>query len=743
MSENRRPLTSSIYLLTVFMSAFLLFQVQPLISKFILPWFGGSPAVWTTCMLFFQVVLFAGYVYSHVVVKNLSPKSQTVLHVVLLIAATSLLPIIPDSAWKPTGAGDPSGRIILLLAVTVGLPYFVLSTTGPLLQGWYFRTLPGSSPYRLYSLSNIGSLLALISYPFAVEPNFATENQALVWSWTFYVFAGCCAACAVLMVVQTAGESVVKAEPALEEDPSIAAGVLNSESVDEAVQPTLDEVVNQPAKKFAAASIVATDQSVKLAPGIGQLFFWFALAAAPSVMLLATTNQVCTDIAVVPFLWVLPLSLYLMSFILCFDSDRWYSRRWYSVLLALFVGATLFLLWDNALGWRLARSIVLQASIYFGLMFCSCMVCHGELVRLKPDPKYLTTFYLSISAGGALGGLLVGLVAPQVFKTHFEFHVGIVVTCVLLILVISRDAELATVRRRSWGVTGFLLAVVGVLGWSLNAQAERVTRDAQSIERNFYGVVRVDRFTNSVTLKHGNIRHGHQFLDSERRHLPTTYYGHQSGAGIALAQHKANSPKRVGVIGLGAGTLAVYAKPGDYYRMYEINPAVIRLAGEYFTYLSECKGKTETIVGDARIMLENEEPQNFDVLVLDAFSGDAVPTHLLTKECCEIYLKHLAKDGILAFHITNRHVDLKPICKGLASEFNLACIGMYSTRDQDLGTQDTLWVLLSPQQKSLAALEFRDARQVDMSGQEILWTDTWSNLLSVMSSAGNVRFLDK
>jgi hypothetical protein len=756
MTDEKRPLTASLYLLTVFLSAFLLFQIQPLISKFILPWFGGSPAVWTTCMLFFQVVLFAGYIYAHVVVKNMSAKSQTILHIIMLVAATSVLPIIPDSTWKPTDASDPSGRIIMLLAVTVGLPYFVLSTTGPLLQGWYFRTLPGSSPYRLYSLSNIGSLLALLSYPFAVEPNFATENQALIWSWSFYLFAGCCAGCALVMVLQTKGEPVVQ-EPDHEIDPNaIETHAVGSQNIEGAPSSPVSTLMQADAETTPIVAVAVADSSeideaqevvgdaAKVpSPGFSQLFFWFALAAVPSVMLLATTNQVCTDIAVVPFLWVLPLSLYLLSFILCFDSDRWYSRRLYASLLFVFVGGTVFVLWDSALSWQLATSIVLQASIFFGLMFCSCMVCHGELVRLKPHPKYLTTFYLSISAGGALGGLLVGMVAPQVFQTHFELHLGIIATCVLLILVFSRDSESAIANRQSFALWAVMIVGVGLLSWSLNAQAARVTRDALSIERNFYGVVRVDRSTKSFTLKHGNIRHGHQFVDVNRRHLPTTYYGYDSGAGIVLAQHKANEPKRVGVIGLGAGTLAVYAKPNDYYRMYEINPAVIRMVEQYFTYLSECKGKTETIVGDARIMLENEEPQKFDVLVLDAFSGDAVPTHLITKECCEIYLKHLAKDGILAFHVTNRHVDLKPICNALASEFSLACVGTYSHGDIKMGTRDTLWILLSPNKQSLSALNLESTNLVDMGKNKILWTDTFSNLLSVMSTAGNVRFLDK
>ena len=698
MTNQKRPAVFALFLLTVFTSAFLLFQVQPLISKYILPWFGGSPAVWTTCMLFFQITLFGGYVYAHLLVARISPKWQAITHITLLASALAFLPISPNEAWKPTDGANPALRIMTLLAVTVGLPYFILSATGPLLQGWFLKAIPGQSPYRLYALSNVGSLLALLTYPFVFEPGFTTQIQAQLWSGTFVVFAAICAACAVVMARRgtTAELKVFSAE----HDPETASGA--------AAEPRR--------------------------PASMQMFLWFALAAVPSTLLLATTNQVCADIASVPFLWVLPLSLYLLSFILCFDSDRWYNRQIFGISLGLFAAGSCFLLWDAALNWHSIRWIAVQAAIFFGMLFCSCMVCHGELVRLKPDPKYLTVFYLSISAGGALGGLFVGMVAPVVFDTLIELHIGIVAGCLLLLAVIYRDESSPLYRGRMPAAWATMIIGVVILGWSLNAHANRVTMNSISVARNFYGSLRVEGFRESYVLKHGQIRHGHQFLNVEKRKLPTSYYGYESGCGLALKQHMPEKPMRVGLIGLGAGTLAVYSRPGDYYRMYEINPTVVDMAREFFTYLTEAEGELETVIADGRIALEREEPQRFDVLVLDAFSADAIPTHLLTKECGDLYMKHLNEDGILAVHITNRHVDLKPVCNGLAKEFGLAAVSAISMKDSEMGTSDAQWVLLSRSGETLNKIDFGQTATSSLGESAILWTDNFSNLLSVMAN---------
>lgn len=691
MSEPRRLFAYSVYLLTVFLSAFLLFQVQPLIGRYILPWFGGSPAVWTTCMLFFQVALFGGYVYAHVLVARLSPKMQAALHVVLLGSALSFLPIIPDAVLKAHSGNDPSARIVLLLALTVGLPYFALSATGPLLQGWFVRTFPGRSPYRLYALSNVGSLLALLSYPFLFEPALRTETQAVSWSWGFGGFVACGIACAVLMT--------------------------RSRDSDESEIPAMN-AGDEPEKR----------------PTLGQVVLWFALAGVATTMLLATTNQVSTDIAVIPFLWVMPLSLYLLTFILCFDSDRWYRRGPVAAGLVTFVIATCYLMLNTAHYWQTIESLAAQIAVYFGLLFCACMACHGELVRLKPEPRYLTHFYLSISAGGAIGGLFVGLVAPMVFDILLELHFAIVATCVVYLFVIHRDEATENSQRTPAGMWLSAAGGIVVLCWVLNIHATRVTRSAIALDRNFYGVLRVHRFKDCFVLKHGQIRHGHQFVDAERRNLPTTYYGHQSGAGLVLRHHKPQQPHRVGLIGLGAGTLAAYAKPGDYYRFYEINPAVVDLAKQYFTYLPDCRGELEIVVDDGRIALEREPPQEFDALILDAFTGDAIPTHLLTVECCQLYLKHLKPDGVMALHINNRHLDLRPVCGGLAEKFGLEAMCLTTEKDESLGTESTVWILMSRSEESLASIDIESAREVGMGGRTVVWTDQWSNLLSVMGA---------
>lgn len=693
MSAHRSVLIQPLFLLTVFLSAFLLFQVQPLISKTILPWFGGSPAVWTTCMLFFQVILSAGYVYAHLLASKLSGRAQGLLHAAVLIAAVCTLPVNPDASWKPDVGDNPVPSILLLLSVTVGLPYFALSATGPLLQSWFLRAVPGKIPYRLYALSNAGSLLALLSYPFLFEPLFTTGVQGSLWSWSFVAFAAVCAGCGLIV----------------------------------ARRPEADATSESAAENETAKSPAATD-----------ILLWFSLAAVPSTMLLATTNQICADIAVVPFLWVLPLSLYLLTFILCFDSDRWYSRRIFGVGLTVCVVGTFLLLADTAMLTNVVVSITPRAAAYLGLLFCCCMVCHGELVQLRPHPKYLTMFYLAMSFGGAAGGLFVGLVAPNIFQTLAELPLAMLATCALFLIVLVRDPASRFHDRQA--MPQLLACVAGLLLLAGGAYllADIQTRYAVAITRNFYGTLRVIGYPNSVILKHGEIRHGQQFRDAERRRMPTAYYGQSSGIGLVLQQHHADRPRNVGVIGLGAGTLATYAQPGEDWRFYEINPDVVTLAQDHFTYLSESKGDCEIITADGRIALEREEPQQFDVLVLDAFSGDAVPAHLLTRECGEIYLNHLADDGILAVHITNRHLDLRPVCRGLAEAMQLDLRCTYSEPSREEGLNHATWILMSRSKETLAALESVNTWTISAGDRSVLWTDQWTNLLSVLEDDDRV-----
>ena len=676
------------FAVTVFVSAFLLFQVQPLISKSILPWFGGSPAVWTTCMLFFQVVLFAGYLYAHLLTKLLENRGQAIVHIALMVAAALLLPIIPNSNWKPNGPDDPVVRIVLLLGVTVGLPYFILSSTGPLLQCWFSRQHPGKSPYRLYALSNIGSLLALISYPFVVETTLDIGTQASVWSFVFILFAASCAVCAA-RISRLSDQSVGETESMAEEHNDDATS------------------------------------------SIGTRVLWFALAMVPSTMLLATTNQVCLDVASIPFLWVLPLTLYLMSFILCFDSDRWYSRESFTAALAVSMVCVTTVLFKGS-----GVALQVQVLVYFSALFFCCMVCHGELALLKPSPKRLTSFYLTISAGGAGGGIFVGLIAPAIFPTYLELHIAVLASIVLTLAVFFRDRKWTFHRGRPRWVWCLMLVLTTALAIALTAQAGAMINRPVEVQRNFYGVLRIFEVDADVPerhrfeMKHGNILHGMQFVNEKKRELPTTYYGPESGVGLMLRVCKTDRPRRIGVVGLGAGTLAAYGKPGDTMRFYEINRDVIRLANQYFSFMNDSPAKIETVLGDARLSLEHEEPRNFDILVLDAFSGDAIPTHLLTKEAFGVYRRHLKPDGILAVHISNLHFDLRPVIDGLSHHYQMDVAQAFRKQDREAGTNSCLWMLLS--NHAAQHSEAMGSAFTSPANHGILWTDQRSNLFEIM-----------
>ncbi|MEZ6052737.1 MAG: fused MFS/spermidine synthase [Planctomycetaceae bacterium] len=672
-----------LFAVTIFASAFLLFQVQPLISRFILPWFGGSPAVWSTCMLFFQVVLFAGYLYAHLTSTKLSPRWQAIVHVCLLLGAAMLLPITPDASWKPDPAANPSLRIILLLAACVGLPYFLLSSTGPLLQRWFSLQAPGVSPYRLYSLSNIGSLLALISYPFVVEPAFSSPVQAEIWSWGFRAFAVFCIVCSIGLV---------------------RASNVTRQSED------------------------VKDSDEGPAPTWADRLMWFGLAAVASVMLLATTNQVCLDVATVPFLWILPLTIYLLSFILCFDGDRWYSRKTYAALFFIALIAVI-----NTLLGGVQVSIILQVMVYLAGLFLCCMVCHGELAAQKPGTRHLTSFYLLMSAGGAVGGLFVGLIAPYVFNSYWEMHIGLFACMLVMPAIYYRDKTSPLYRGQSrpgWMMIGLAVCLLSV---GLIRHAWHLVGESIAVSRNFYGVLRVedDEQQTRRGLYHGTILHGMQFLDDEKQSLPTSYYGQRSGVGAVMQHHRPGAARRIGVVGLGVGTLATYGTSHDVIRYYEINPEVVRLAEEYFTFLSDTPSELEVVLGDARLSLEHEDDQQYDVLVLDAFSGDAIPTHLLTREAGDLYAKHLKDDGILCVHVSNIHFDLRPVVQGLAEHLGMYSANVEGRANEEQGTQHCHWMLLSRHPINEQIILATDAFN-ELHDGPILWTDYWSNLLAVL-----------
>lgn len=781
-----------IFAITIFLSAFLLFQVQLISAKTVLPWFGGSPSVWTTCNLFFQGLLLAGYAYGHAAIRRISQRGQVCLHVFLLAASLSAAaalafawpsPITPPASWKPQGSGEPVVHILGILLISVGLPYFLLATTGPVLQAWLVRAHPRSSVYRLYALSNLGSLLALVSYPFLIEPRLRLQTQARVWSWLYVVFAMACAYCA----VKSVRRGTLPAEEPMPSSNSLSLGS--------------PDPVNSESSAASAANMSPHDD----APTRSLCAIWLGLAACASVLFLATTNQLCQEIAVIPLLWVLPLSVYLLSFIFCFARESWYSRRWFHPAFGAALLGACYVLYGGA-----ERKLTQQIACYVGVLFVYCMVCHGELAKLKPSARFLTLFYLMLACGGVLGGIAVALLAPHLFPGFWEYQAGLLAAAILILAVLIRDknswlqtsgtrgslAVLATVvlmpvcvvlavpslqnarksvfyivallgllflaGRRKRGSQGsvprqsiafycgaalFILALV--LAGSLRARAV----NAIASFRNFYGVLTVrsqnsgDPMREAYALSHGLTVHGYQFRAESKRRLPTSYYGTASGAGLALKYARDRAARattdfgvRIGVVGLGIGTLAAYGRPEDSLRFYEVNPEVIRLAtnSPYFTYIRDSPAKIDVVLGDGRISLERElqrgDRPGLDVLVIDAFSGDAIPVHLLTKEAFEIYLQRLKHpDGILAIHVSNRFLDLKRVVFRAAEEFAIPCVWIQS-EPADSNTSSSDWMLLSRDFKFLNSTEVQESRGIEKphSARARLWTDDYSNLFQVL-----------
>ncbi len=678
-----------LYALTIFLSAFLLFQVQPIIAKMILPWFGGGAAVWAACLLFFQCVLLLGYGYSHGIVGRLKPKQQWMLHSAFLALCLLFLPIVPSAAWKPADPSAPVFHILGLLAVTVGLPYFLLSTTGPLIQAWFVRVKPGSTPYRLYALSNLGSMLALLSYPVLIEPTFTLKHQAVIWSVGFVAFALLCA---------WAG--------------------WKSQS---AVNPP-----NPPAQTQA------TEETVEAPPSWGLRLFWVALAACPSMLLLALTGHMTMDVAPMPFLWIVPLAIYLLSFILCFDASKWYVRKVYLALLPVALAVITWLSHTNQ------PNVVMPVAVFSLSFFVCCMVCHGELARLKPHPRYLTGFYMMLSVGGAIGGIFVALIAPTIFNAYYELPISVCLCAVLAIVVLFRE-EGWVFRRDPTGwpaVAVFLF--VALLAGEVGRIMTYAVVDCVFAGRNFYGGLTVRESGSEYdwgghrSLTHGSINHGEQYIHKARRKQPITYYCPDTGAGRYLASQMVGSPQRVALIGLGAGTLAAYGRPGDFYRFYEINPMVPTIAHTYFTYLKDSGAVVDIRMGDARLSLERQEPQNYDFMAVDAFSSDSIPVHLLTREALELYFKHLKPAGMLAVHISNRYINLEPVLERGAAALGKTARVFTTEANKDRTCHNAIWMLLASDPAIFQHAALKLGVQPTPAPWLQAWTDDFSNVYKVL-----------
>ena len=817
------------FALTIFWGAFLLFLVQPLIGKYILPWFGGTPGVWTTCLLFFQCLLLGGYAYAHVLNHFLPLRKQVMVHGALLFLAVCTLPITPSESLKPDGTGSPTWDILVLLAFSIGLPYLVLSATGPLVQAWFAKARPGESPYRLYALSNVGSLLALVGFPFLMEPWTTRTFQVNGWSWGMVLYAVAC---------------------------GYLAWSLRGMQPEEDEEEVIEVDVQSPFRKWATWGL------------------WLALPACGTALLMATTNKMCQDVAVVPFLWVLPLALYLGTFIISFDSPRWYVREIYApLLLASWVGVV----WVMNVG--VDVHVALQVILFCAALFISCMVCHGELYRLRPEPARLTQYFLGISAGGALGGFFVAVVAPILFIGYWEYHIALWLVGFLFVVVqlIQREKWvlgkwhvrgvltvcwgavcLAMLRYTDFGLAarltltfgsmlggwllartvlqywwagrpvselmelkasgaGIVLALIGIVwglgmagalgrssfgdmwndltpglwlalglfglnvfvwisvrkwaGWSfhwggvmpilvpalvalgvfLTGLARDKVEGAEFTARNFYGTVKVTRYqqgtiSENLSLLNGQITHGFQYTDPNWNNLKTTYFSEYSGAGIAVRLTEKQG-HRMGVVGLGVGTMAAYADAEDVVRFYDINPLVEYMSADeknLFTYRSNAvarKATVDVVMGDARLMMEQElrenKPQNYDVLVLDAFSSDSIPVHLLTKESFEVYDRHMKPDGIVAVHISNRYLDLSPVVERLARELDYRMVMVESGGGEEWDeawVYPCSWILLTRNDSVIEQLRAEAYPETDLrQARDLpLWTDDYASIFRIM-----------
>ena len=695
----RTHATNLLNALTIFVSAFLLFQVEPLIGKMILPWFGGVAAVWTVCLLFFQVVLLLGYLYAHLLTQRFGQRMQGWLHAALLAASLLVLPILPRNSLKPAGGEHPALHILWVLALTVGLPFFLLSATSPLLQDWLANASKGSGVYRFYALSNAGSLLGLLSYPTLVEPRLSTVHQGWSWSVAYAAFAFACGAIALSLRTDSGAPQRQETE------------------------------------------LVRPNWNIRA--------LWIALPACSSALLLATTNHITQNVASVPFLWIIPLSLYLLSFVLCFAGSRWYHRMTFLRLLGVALGCMAYALSSSLT----SLPLWILISLFCAGLFICCMFCHGELALLKPEPSQLTSFYFLSSLGSVLGATFVAILAPQIFSGFYELHVALG-ACALLAVMVHRMDPASPFQQASWKPAMWVLralAATVIVGLFFFARADSAY--SKRMARNFYGVLRVsdEMVPNVVLLKkdertghsddtqfrrlmNGTITHGLQFLAPARRDQPVSYYSASSGIGVVFAALSMRHPLRAGVIGLGTGTIAAYGQTGDKFTFYEINPLVVQIAQQDFTFLRDSKARIAIELGDARLTLERQAPQQFDLLAVDAFSSDSIPVHLLTVEAFRVYFRHLRPDGILAVHISNRHLFLDPVVAAAAQKLGKDAVLIESAGDRANEIFLARWVLLANRRvlQQFPSIAKAGEPVTPIAGVK-LWTDSYSSLFPVLN----------
>jgi hypothetical protein len=690
---------TALYAVAIFLSSCLLFLVEPMAGKRLLPLLGGSAAVWTTCLVFFQCALLLGYLIAHGLITRTGSRIQALAYIALLAASIAQLSRGIGTEVRANPA-HPIASVLWLLTLLIGLPFVTLSATSPLLQAWYSRWIahrragedqprPATSPqpYRLFAISNVGSMSALVVYPWFIEPRSSLREQSTGLVFGFALLGALCALIAYS----------VRRAPLLH---------VATETDDPAAQP-------------AGASV-------------RDRVLWVLLAACGSLLLSAVTNHLSQNVATIPLLWVIPLIAYLLSFVVAFGGGGWHPRWLVITLYIAALGIAGYFLHKGDL--EVPRALLIAA--FTISLFLQCVFFHSEVYRRRPTPRHLTAFYFYVAGGGALGAMLVGVAAPMLLSGNYELVLGLIFATLLGLVVTWTTG---------WIARGFWVAAAAVMGalGVLEVKADRV--NALLRVRNFYGslhVTQVDdaRYHAAVrTLYNGVIEHGQQVFSTTLGTSPTTYYGHPSGVGLALDLCCGRRPRRIGVIGLGTGTLAAYGRPGDVFRFYELNPAVERIARNVFRYLRDSPATIEVVMGDARLSLAAEPPQRYDVLVVDAFSGDAIPVHLLTTQALELYRHHLQPNGIVAFHVSNRFLDLPPVVQQLAEHAGLKTAFISSDDDtpRDLDSSD--WVLVTANEAFLSEANVASARQaITIPPALHRWTDDYNSLLPVLrTTAGS------
>jgi SAM-dependent methyltransferase len=688
----------SLYSLTVALGAFLLFLLEPLFAKMILPRFGGAAAVWSTCLVFFQSALLLGYYYADVLTRRLPAARQASTHIALLLVSLALLPVAPHAVLNPPSSNYPAFHLLVLLTASIGLPFVLLSATSPLIQAWKSRT--GAAAYHLFAISNFASFVALLSFPFLIEPRLSSHRQAQLWSSLYAIFVILCSLGAWLSRTGGAASAAEQAEQA----------------------------AGEPAIVSARRSVSPSSRR--------DWILWLGLSACGSMLLLATTNHLTEDVAPVPLLWVLPLALYLLTFTMAFARRSFYSRWLMVRLVAVVLGSLGYAIYDPSF----TESVQIAVPLFcFGLFVC-CLFCHGELARLRPTPERLTGFYLMVAAGGALGAIFVGLLAPLLFAAAYEYPLAL---CLMALAVAAVFWDEGWTSRAFWTVG--TAALVAVLAYHVHAYE----KNSIFLTRNFYGGLRVQLHYDWLkrpyhALYHGMIEHGAQFLDPPKSADPLTYYPRNSGVGIALDFFEEQSSRHIGVVGLGSGTIAAYARRGDEVRFYEINPLIVKIANEEFSYLRNARTNGAGIavrMGDARLSLAADDSERFDVLVIDAFSGDAIPVHLLTREAVALYLQRLKPDGVLAIHTSNTYLDLNPVVKLLADDAAVESRLISSNDDNRKLIDAADWVLLTRNQDFLLQLDETALQDsIDVPPGLRIWTDGYNNLFQILRP---MKFLHK